>query len=58
VPLIAGGAACTIAGLIFFRFLMTLPNPEDIDNGDRAPGEQGVGDLDGGAGPTDPTVQQ
>jgi hypothetical protein len=56
VPLIAGGAACIVASVIFFRFLMTLPNPEDIDNGDRVPGEDIVGD--GEAGPTDPAVQQ
>jgi hypothetical protein len=24
----------TVAGILFFRFLMTLPNPEDVDNGD------------------------
>jgi hypothetical protein len=49
VPLIAGGAAATIASVIFFRFLMTLPNPEDIDNGD----EHLLG-SEPGAGPTDP----
>ena len=49
MPLIAGGAAATIASVIFFRFLMTLPNPEDIDNGDEP-----VLGTDGEAGPTDP----
>ena len=55
VPLIAGGAAAIVASVIFFRFLMTLPNPEDIDNGDHVPGEQALADE---AGPTEPTVQQ
>ena len=60
VPLIAGGAAALVASVIFFRFLMTLPNPEDIDNGDRAPGDDAPEepDLDDEAGPTDPTLQQ
>lgn len=44
LPLVAGGAAATVAGLVFFRFLSRLPNPEDVDNGDEA-------------GPTDPLVQ-
>lgn len=34
VPLIVGGGAATLAAIVFFRFLTTLPNPEDIDNGD------------------------
>jgi len=37
VPWIVGGAGITVLGLIFYRFLMTLPNPEDIDNGDAPP---------------------
>jgi Na+/melibiose symporter-like transporter len=45
LPFIVGGFAATIASVIFFRFLMTLPNPEDVDNGDTVE-----------AGPTDPTV--
>lgn len=49
VPLIVGGIAITVASLIFFRFVMTLPNPEDIDNGDEP-----VLGTDGEAGPTDP----
>jgi len=44
LPLVAGGAAATVAGVVFFRFLSRLPNPEDVDNGDEA-------------GPTDPLVQ-
>jgi Na+/melibiose symporter-like transporter len=34
VPLIVGGGAATLAAIVFFRFLTTLPNPEDVDNGD------------------------
>jgi Na+/melibiose symporter-like transporter len=37
VPWIVGGAGITVLGIIFYRFLMTLPNPEDIDNGDAPP---------------------
>lgn len=37
VPWIVGGAGITVIGLIGYRFLMTLPNPEDIDNGDAPP---------------------
>jgi hypothetical protein len=42
-----------LASLIFFRFLMTLPNPEDVDNGDE-PSESGPTD----SGPTDPLVPE
>jgi Na+/melibiose symporter-like transporter len=45
LPFIVGGIAATVASVIFFRFLMTLPNPEDVDNGDPVD-----------AGPTDPMV--
>ncbi len=45
LPFIVFGALETIASLVFFRFLISLPNPEDVDNGD-------------GAGPTDPFVPQ
>ena len=37
VPWIVGGAGITVLGIIGYRFLMTLPNPEDIDNGDAPP---------------------
>jgi Na+/melibiose symporter-like transporter len=51
LPFIVGGGAATIAGILFFRFLSRLPNPEDVDNGDppAAPPSD--------AGPTDPTVR-
>lgn len=42
VPWIVGGAGITVLGLIFYRFLMTLPNPEDIDNGDAPPPPTGA----------------
>jgi hypothetical protein len=48
LPFIVGGGAATVAGIVFFRFLSRLPNPEDVDNGDRPQPE---------AGPTDPTVR-
>lgn len=51
LPFIVGGGAATIAGIVFFRFLSRLPNPEDVDNGDppAAPPVE--------PGPTDPTVR-
>lgn len=51
LPFVVGGAAIVVSSLVLFRFLMTLPNPEDVDNGDEAP------EL-AEAGPTDPTVPQ
>ena len=48
LPLIVGGVLVPGTSLLFFRFLMTLPNPEDVDNGDR-PSEPG---------PTDPMVTE
>lgn len=42
VPWIVGGAGITVLGLVFFRFLMTLPNPEHIDNGDAPPPPTGA----------------
>jgi Na+/melibiose symporter-like transporter len=48
LPFIVGGALEAAASLVFFRFLMTLPNPEDVDNGDPREAEA--------AGPTAPLV--
>lgn len=45
LPLIIGGGAVVLASLLFFRFLRSLPNPEDVVQ-------------DGGAGPTDPLAAQ
>ena len=50
LPLIVGGALELVASIVFFRFLMTLPNPEDVDNGDVP--------LVPGPGPTDAMVQE
>lgn len=30
-PLIVGGTVATVVGLVFFRFLTTLPDPEDVE---------------------------
>jgi MFS family permease len=35
LPFVIGGAASAVAGVVFFRFLMSLPDPENVDNGDR-----------------------
>lgn len=51
LPFIVGGGAATVAGIVFFRFLSRLPNPEDVDNGDHPPPATD-------AGPTDPTVRE
>lgn len=53
VPLLVGGGAATLAGLVFFRFLARLPNPEDVADPD-AP--RGTATTEPDAGPTDPTV--
>src|ERR1700710_1220118 len=34
-PFLFAGGAGVVASVIFFRFLKSLPNPEDVDNGDR-----------------------
>jgi Na+/melibiose symporter-like transporter len=34
LPLLLGGAASVAASLLYFRFLVSLPNPEDVHNGD------------------------
>ena len=34
VPFLVGGGVAFVASVVFFRFLMTLPNAEDVDNGD------------------------
>lgn len=63
LPFIIGGGLAAIAGIIWFRFLMTLPNPEDVDNGDDASlgAASGAGPADptgtlADAGPTDPVI--
>ena len=37
LPWIIGGGLMTLLAVMFYRFLMGLPNPEDIDNGDEPP---------------------
>lgn len=37
LPWIIGGGIMVVLAFVFFRFLMGLPNPEDIDNGDEPP---------------------
>jgi Na+/melibiose symporter-like transporter len=41
LPFELAGGAGVVAGAIFFRFLMGLPNAEDVDNGDRLVTESG-----------------
>jgi MFS family permease len=41
-PWIVGGAVMTVLALLFYRFVMTLPNPENIDNGDVPPPATGT----------------
>ncbi|HEY9477478.1 MAG TPA: MFS transporter [Microbacteriaceae bacterium] len=36
LPFIIGGGVSALAGIVYFRFFSSLPNPEDIDNGDEA----------------------
>ena len=61
LPFLIGGGLSAVAGIIWFRFLTTLPNPEDIDNGDDVSLAGAVGGATGSAGadagPTDPLVQ-
>ena len=35
LPFLIGGGVATLASVVFFRFVSRLPNPEDVDNGDR-----------------------
>lgn len=49
LPFLIGGGLASLAGIVFFRFLTRLPNPEDVDNGDPP---TGIAE----AGPTDLTV--
>ncbi len=51
LPFIVGGGAATIAGVVFFRFLTRLPNPQDVDNGDPPAAPPA------GPAPTDPTLR-
>jgi Na+/melibiose symporter-like transporter len=46
VPLIVGGIASVIASVLFFRFLASLPNPEDVRNGDDEEQQRPVGPIE------------
>lgn len=63
LPFIIGGGLSALAGILWFRFLKSLPNAEDVDNGDEAAlaGRTAAGPTAArstDAGPTDPTVQE
>ena len=45
LPFLLGGGAGSVAGIVFFRFLSRLPNPEDVDNGDEPSVELAPGGL-------------
>lgn len=51
LPLIIGGGLDALASIVFFRFVMSLPNPEDVHSGD-----QHSGDEPDDAGPTHPVL--
>ena len=59
VPWLVGGGLMTVLALVFYRFLRTLPDPDDIDNGDEPPPatggipNTGSGSLPGEATPGD-----
>ena len=45
LPFLLGGGASLLAGLIFYRFVSRLPDPEDVDNGDIPTSDPGPGGL-------------
>jgi Na+/melibiose symporter-like transporter len=51
-PFIFAGGVGLIATIVFFRFVARLPNPEDVDNGDR-PDDDGAGGVAGGVAELD-----
>jgi len=56
LPFLVGGGAATVASLVFFRFVTRLPNPEDVDNGDRPHGSADAEQAE--ALPTQPLVEE
>jgi MFS family permease len=56
LPFLVGGGVATIASLVFFRFVTRLPNPEDVDNGDRPPTSPEAEQAE--ALPTQPLVEE
>jgi MFS family permease len=45
LPFLVGGIASTAVSIVFFRFLMRLPDPETIDNGDPPTDDLAGGDA-------------
>jgi MFS family permease len=45
LPFLIAGGIGVVATIVFFRFISRLPNPEDIDNGDRPETQTGFGGL-------------
>ena len=43
LPFQLAGGASALAAVVFFRFLTTLPNAEDVDNGDHPDAQFGLG---------------
>lgn len=58
LPFLVGGGAATVAALIFFRFVSRLPDPEDIDNGDRPVSAAGAGPTPAEALPPQPLIEE
>ena len=45
LPFVVMGSLGVVGALVFFRFLSSLPNAEDVDNGDRPSDELGPGGV-------------
>lgn len=56
LPFLVGGGAATVASLVFFRFVVTLPNAEDVDNGDGPRAADDARPIE--ALPTQPLVEE
>ena len=44
-PMVVGGGLASLAGIVWFRFLVSLPDPEDVDNGDSPAGQVTTSDI-------------
>jgi MFS family permease len=58
LPFLVGGGVATVASLVFFRFVSRLPNPEDVDNGDRPAEPRAAEPRAAEALPTQPLVEE
>jgi MFS family permease len=58
LPFLVGGGVATVASLVFFRFVSRLPNPEDVDNGDRPAEPHAAEPHAAEALPTQPLVEE